>query len=53
MSDKSESKVKQLFTDIKTHWNKPAHGKYVPYKEYLYILVGNGSNYVGDRKSVV
>ncbi len=22
MSDKSESKVKQLFTDIKTHWNK-------------------------------
>lgn len=49
MSDKSESKVKQLFTDIKTHWNKPAHGKYVPYKEYLYILVGNGSNYVGKK----
>lgn len=49
MSDKSESKVKLFFTDIKTHWNKPAHGKYVPYKEYLYILVGNGSNYVGKK----
>lgn len=49
MADKSESKVKHLFTDIKTHWNKPAHGKYVPYKEYLYILVGNGSNYVGKK----
>lgn len=49
MSDKGESKVKQFFTDVKTHWNKPAQGKYVPYKEYLYILVGNGSNYVGKK----
>ncbi|MCD7723434.1 MAG: MFS transporter [Clostridiales bacterium] len=43
------SKVKDLFTDIKTHWNTPAKGKYVPYKEYLDILIGNGSNYVAKK----
>lgn len=49
MADKSGSKIKEFLTDVKTHWNKPAKGKYVPYKEYLYILVGNGSNYVGKK----
>lgn len=49
MADKSGSKVKALFTDIKTHWNTPEKGKYVPYKEYLDILIGNGSNYVGNK----
>lgn len=44
-----ESKVKTLFTDIKTHWKKPAAGKYVPYKEYVDILLGVGSNYVGKK----
>lgn len=42
-------KVKELFTDVKTHWNEPAKGKYVPYKEYLYILIGSGSNYAGTK----
>lgn len=42
-------KVKYLFTDIKEHWNKPAHGKYVPYKEYVSIFLGNGSNYAGMK----
>ena len=43
------SKVKGLFTEIKTHWNKPAKGKYVPYKEYLDILFGVGANYAGNK----
>ena len=48
MSEK-DSKVKGLFTEIKTHWNKPAKGKYVPYKEYLDILFGVGANYAGSK----
>ena len=32
-------KVKRLAKDIKTHWKKPAPGKYVPYREYLDILI--------------
>lgn len=42
-------KVKELGADIKTHWNTPAKGKYVPYKEYLSILIGSGSNYAGTK----
>lgn len=49
MPNKENSKVKQFFTDVKTHWKKPAPGKYVPYREYLDILVGNGSNYVAKK----
>lgn len=49
MGDKSNSKVKGLFTEIKTHWKTPAKGKYVPYKEYVDILLGVGSNYVGNK----
>lgn len=47
--EKKGSAVKRLVTDIKTHWNKPAQGKYVPYKEYLSIFVGSGSNYAGSK----
>lgn len=42
-------KVKGFGTEIKTHWNTPAKGKYVPYKEYLSILIGSGSNYAGTK----
>lgn len=49
MASKEDSKVKQLFTEIKTHWKTPARGKYVPYREYLDILIGNGSNYVAKK----
>ncbi|MCR5208004.1 MAG: MFS transporter [Eubacterium sp.] len=44
-----QGKVKSLFADIKTHWKKPAPGKYVPYREYLDILIGSGSNYAGSK----
>ena len=43
------SKVKELFTEIKTHWKTPAKGKYVPYREYLDILFGVGANYAGNK----
>lgn len=42
-------KPKWLFNEIKTHWNKPAEGKYVPYKEYFNIWLGIGSNYSGNK----
>ena len=43
------SKVKELFTEVKTHWKTPAKGKYVPYREYLDILFGVGANYAGNK----
>lgn len=43
------SKTKWLFNEIKTHWNTPAEGKYVPYKEYLDIWLAVGSNYSGTK----
>ncbi len=42
-------KVKDFFTEIKTHWNTPAEGKYVPYKEYKDVVVAVGSNYAGSK----
>ncbi|MBE6719599.1 MAG: hypothetical protein E7571_02945 [Ruminococcaceae bacterium] len=49
MSDNENSKVKQLFTEIKTHWKKPAPGKYVPYREYGDIVLAVGNNYAGSK----
>lgn len=43
------NKAKGLFGEIKEHWSKPAEGKYVPYKEYLDIWLGVGSNYSGSK----
>ncbi|MGN0547926.1 MAG: hypothetical protein ACI4I3_11405 [Acutalibacteraceae bacterium] len=42
-------KVKWLFNEIKTHWNTPAEGKYVPYKEYKDVILAVGSNYAGSK----
>ncbi|MBQ2848824.1 MAG: hypothetical protein IJE74_11265 [Clostridia bacterium] len=42
-------KVQGLFTEIKTHWNTPAEGKYVPYKEYRDVVFAVGSNYAGSK----
>lgn len=49
MASGFSGKVKGLFTEIKTHWNTPAEGKYVPYKEYKDILIAVGSNYTGSK----
>ncbi len=42
-------KGKWLFGEIKEHWNTPAEGKYVPYKEYKDIFISVGSNYAGSK----
>ncbi len=42
-------KAKSLFSEIKTHWNTPAEGKYVPYKEYKDVVFAVGSNYAGSK----
>ncbi len=42
-------KVKWLFGEIKTHWNTPSPGKYVPYKEYKDVIISVGSNYAGSK----
>ena len=42
-------KVKDFGTEIKTHWNTPAEGKYVPYKEYKDVVIGVGANYTGAK----
>ncbi len=42
-------KVKALFTEIKDHWDTPAPGKYVPYKEYKDVVFAVGSNYAGSK----
>ena len=47
--NKLMDKAKALFTEIKTHWNTPAEGKYVPYKEYKDVVFAVGSNYAGSK----
>ncbi len=42
-------KGKWLFNEVKDHWNTPAEGKYVPYKEYKDIFISVGSNYAGSK----
>ena len=52
MSEKNSkitSTVKKFATEIKTHWNTPAEGKYVPYKEYKDVVLSVGSNYAGSK----
>lgn len=42
---KEKGKVKAFFKDVKTHWNTPPEGKYVPYREYLSIFGATGGDY--------
>ena len=34
-----------IFKEMKQHWNTPAEGKYVPYKEYFSIFAAVGGDY--------
>ncbi len=43
------TKGKALFSELKDHWNTPAEGKYVPYKEYKDVIIGVGANYTGSK----
>lgn len=43
------TKGKALFTEVKTHWNTPREGRYVPYKEYKDVIISVGCNYAGSK----
>lgn len=46
--------VSSIVTNIKTHWNKPAEGKYISYKEFTaYSVGGIGVNTVNSLFSYV
>ena len=51
MADKTSAgnKLKSFFSEFTTHWSKPAPGKYVPYKEYVSVLIGAGGDYAAQR----
>lgn len=36
--------AKSLITDVRTHWKKPREGEYVPYKEWVYLILGYGGS---------
>ncbi len=38
-------KAGSLISEFRNHWNTPAEGKYVPYKEYVSIFLAVGGNY--------
>ena len=42
-------KGKAFVSEVKEHWNTPAEGKYVPYKEYKDVVIGVGANYTGSK----
>lgn len=39
-----KSLVNGVFKDVTTHWNKPAHGNFVSYKEILSLGLGGMGN---------
>ncbi|MBR0112774.1 MAG: hypothetical protein IJM02_03415 [Clostridia bacterium] len=43
------AKAKAFFGEFKNHWNTPAQGRYVPYKEYVSVLLGVGGDYALQR----
>lgn len=49
MAKVNKETFRNFFTEVKTHWNTPAEGKYVPYKEYRDIFVAVGSNYTASK----
>ena len=45
MAKSSTKERKNIFKEMKTYWNTPAEGKYVPYKEYFSIFAAVGGDY--------
>ncbi|MBQ8944083.1 MAG: hypothetical protein IJ050_06225, partial [Clostridia bacterium] len=45
MSSNAGAKIKSFFGEFTSHWNTPAPGKYVPYKEYLWDFLAVGGDY--------
>lgn len=48
-SEKKKINIKSLVGEFKDHWNVPAEGKYVPYKEYISVLWAVGGDYALTR----
>lgn len=47
-------KINELITNIKQHWNTPAEGNYVPYKEVVTIgIAGFGVNWTSTLASTI
>ncbi len=42
---KAKSTVSSVYHEFRDHWNIPAEGKHVPYKEYLSVFLGIGGDY--------
>lgn len=49
MANAKVEQFKNFLHDIKLHWNTPAEGRYVPYKEYKDIVIAVGANYTGSK----
>ncbi|MBQ6022851.1 MAG: MFS transporter, partial [Clostridia bacterium] len=49
MANDFKNKLVNFASDVKTHWNTPAEGRYVPYREYKDIFIAVGSNYAGSK----
>ncbi len=45
MAKEKKINLKSVATDFKDHWNIPAEGRYVPYKEYVSVLWAVGGDY--------
>ncbi|MBQ3044894.1 MAG: MFS transporter [Clostridia bacterium] len=45
MAKEKKINLKSVVTDFKDHWNIPAEGRYVPYKEYVSVLWAVGGDY--------
>lgn len=43
--NKIKTTASNIMHEFKDHWNIPAEGKYVPYKEYLSVFLGVGGDY--------
>ncbi len=46
---KTKFSFKNVLGEFKDHWNIPAEGKYVPYKEYLSVFLAVGGDYALSR----
>lgn len=49
MANGLKMKIGGFAKEVRTHWKTPPEGRYVPYKEYLDIFIGVGSNYAGSK----
>ncbi len=46
---KAKFSFKNVLGEFRDHWNIPAEGKYVPYKEYLSVFLAVGGDYALSR----